>query len=228
MPNTSSKNASDGICFANFFETWLVTTKIYMDKLNFLSSKIHQEAELESLVVQVLSHYQHYYDTKSRAARENVFMLLSPPWLSTFERAFLWIAGFKPALAFRIVETSVGRELTIPQVEKIEKLKVETRVTEKAFTDEMATIQNKIAGPPMVKIVTRTDTAEVLDIVTGKIKESLRDLVLNADILRTTTTKELVDILSPVQAAKFLAAAAQHQLRIHKFGLQRDAARNAT
>ncbi|KAF5185512.1 Delay of germination [Thalictrum thalictroides] len=235
MPNTSSSNnnsknnTKDGICFGDFFEAWLAKQKSYLEQLN----EIHEEeAELGSLVERVVSHYQNYYETKSKAASENVCLLFSPPWLSSFERTLLWITGFQPGLAFQILDTSVGDdgELTAKQVEKIKRLKAEMRVTEKALSNEMASIQESIGGDSWVKIAKRIDTQIVLDKEVDKVMETmiqgkLRDLVENADFLRANTARELINVLSPVQAAKFLAATARLQLGIHAWGLQRDADR---
>ncbi|PIA57049.1 hypothetical protein AQUCO_00600048v1, partial [Aquilegia coerulea] len=208
---------------------WLVEQKSYLEQLN----EIHEEAELKRLVGQVVSHYQQYYETKSKAASENVCLLFSPPWLSSFERTLLWITGFKPGLAFQLMDTSVGHdeELTAQQVEKIKWLKTETRLMEKALSNELARIQEIVVGPLWMDIVGRMDTQIVdgaeADQVIGTIKGELRDLVVNADYLRATTARGLVDILSPVQAAKFLAAIARLQLRTHAWGLNRDADRMA-
>nr|GEZ01458.1 protein DOG1-like 4 [Tanacetum cinerariifolium] len=62
---------------------------------------------LRALVARVLAHYQQYYEQKSRIANFDVSLVFSPPWFSPFERSFFWIAGFKPGLAFRIVNNSV-------------------------------------------------------------------------------------------------------------------------
>ncbi|KAF9596447.1 hypothetical protein IFM89_011276 [Coptis chinensis] len=201
MPNQphSNSNVSNEIAFENFFEVWLVRQQYYLDQLlPFLSSQSNREKELQTLVGQVLAHYQHYYEAKSRSASENVFLIFSPPWFSTFERSFLWIAGFKPGLAFRIVDRSVGGPLWMEIVRRMERPVVDGQI---------ATITNEVEQ------------------VVQSLSERLRGLVINADFLRTATARELVDILSPLQAARFLIAFAQLQLKIRAWGLQRDAER---
>ncbi|PIA32297.1 hypothetical protein AQUCO_04500119v1 [Aquilegia coerulea] len=227
--NNSHNSVSNGVSFPDFFQGWLVSQRSYLDQLNSLYSQNNpDEDELESLVGRVLAHYQNYYENKSRAASENVFLLFSPPWFSTFERTFLWIAGFKPAVAFRIMDRSVG-ELTAQQLEKIQRLKAQTRTIEKGLSDEMAKLQESIVGPSWVDIVRRMDGHVIdgeVDEVVGTIKGGLKDLVVNADFLRATTARELVDILTPLQAAKFLAATAQLHLKIRDWGLLKDAERD--
>ncbi|KAL5710185.1 hypothetical protein ACHQM5_020782 [Ranunculus cassubicifolius] len=245
MPSigSSSSNISNGNSFENFFEVWLLRQQTYLDQLVNLSSPQNyprRQKELESLVGQVLSHYQHYYEAKSRVASDNVFLLFSPPWFSTFERTFLWIAGFKPALAFKILEKSARRELNPQQVEKVQRQKAQTRMMEKSLDEEMVKIQESIVGPTWMEIVRQRERLMVVDgeldstVVEGQVdqainsmKENLRDLVVNADFLRAATARELVDILNPLQAAKFLAATAQLQLRVRSLGMQKDADRTS-
>ncbi|KAF5176505.1 Transcription factor [Thalictrum thalictroides] len=230
--NSNSNSVSNGTSsFPDFFQGWLVTQRSYLEQLNSLisSSQNHPDEDLlKSLVGRVLAHYQNYYETKSRAASENVFLLFSPPWFSTFERTFLWIAGFKPGVAFRIVDGQVGDELTAQQHQRIQRLWAETRSMEKALSDEMVRLQENIVGPSWVYMVGRTDGQVVngeVDELVGTTRGGLTDLVVNADYLRATTARELVDILTPIQAAKFLAAIAHLQLKIRSWGLQKDAER---
>ncbi|PIA50799.1 hypothetical protein AQUCO_01200211v1 [Aquilegia coerulea] len=233
MASTSSTTTSDVFSFGNFFKEWLVTQKSDLEQLNILSSQVHLEVELESLVGRVLSHYQHYYETKLRAVSENVFLLFSSPWLSSYERSLLWITGFKPGVPFRIVEKQFGggELLSSDQVEKIKSLKVETISKEKALSKEMAKIQESVVGPSWVEIINRMDTQVAdngeVDQVLGKIERELKILVIEADFLRATTARELVSILSPVHAAKFLASTAWLQLNIRNWGLKIDADRMA-
>ncbi|PIA50797.1 hypothetical protein AQUCO_01200209v1 [Aquilegia coerulea] len=217
------------VSFGDFFEEWIVTLESDLEQLNILSSQNHLEVELETTVGRVLSHYQHYYETKSRATNENVFLLFSSPWLSTYERSLLWITGFRPCMPFRIVEKLFVGELSSDQVEKIQSLKADSTAQEKVLNKEMARIQESVVGPSWVEIINRMDTQVVnngeVDQVLGIIKVELRDLVIEADFLRGATARELVNILNPVHAAKFLAATARLQLRIHALGVKIDADR---
>ncbi|PIA50800.1 hypothetical protein AQUCO_01200212v1 [Aquilegia coerulea] len=232
MASTSrSSSTSDDVYFGDFFKEWLVTLQSDLEQLNFLSSQVHLEVELENIVGRVVSHYQHYYETKSRATRENVLLLLSSPWLSTYERSLLWISGFRPGVSFRLVETLLGGELSSDQVQKIKRLKAETSAQEKALSNEMARIQESVAGPSWMEICNRMDTQVVcngdVDQVIGKIKGELTDLAINADNLRATTGRKLINILSPVHATKVLAATARLQLRVNAWGVMKDADRMA-
>lgn len=52
---------------------------------------------------------------------------------------------------------------------------------------------------------------------------ALGAVLANADELRTNAVLAMVEIMRPTQSIRFLAAAAQLQLRIRTLGLQREA-----
>ena len=115
--------------FGEYFEGWEVQQSVE-----------EEEEELRHLVQQVLSHYQEYYDEKSKAAESDVFIMFSPPCFSSFERTLLWASGFKPSIAFHLLRQSVGNELTEDQNEKISAVKEETRRMERDISLALAVV----------------------------------------------------------------------------------------
>jgi hypothetical protein len=83
--------------FVTFFQGWLVRQQSFLEQLHHsISSESANEVnQQKSLIVQVLAHYQEYYEEKAKLARQDVFLLFCPPWLSSFERTLLWAAGYK-------------------------------------------------------------------------------------------------------------------------------------
>ena len=67
-----------------------------------------------------------------------------------------------------------------------------------------------------------------VDLVTEALRSSMEVVLGRSDMLRTRTVERVVEILSPVQNVKFLAAATQLQHRIRVWGLQKEAERGAT
>nr|GEV95293.1 DOG1 domain-containing protein [Tanacetum cinerariifolium] len=61
-----------------------------------------------------MAHYIDYYLAKAQISSQNVFLVLSPPWFSSYERTFLWVAGFKPGLAIYVAK-SCGVQLNTDQ-----------------------------------------------------------------------------------------------------------------
>lgn len=61
-----------------------------------------------------------------------------------------------------------------------------------------------------------------MESATDRLNMSMEALVECADFLRRKTGIMLLEILKPIQAVKFLAAAAQLQLRLRRWGMHRD------
>ncbi|KAE8099188.1 hypothetical protein FH972_017191 [Carpinus fangiana] len=214
-----------------FLEGWLVRQEHYLDELLSTQQHCHEmrDEDLKELISRILAHYQEYYEEKSRMAHRDVFLVFCPTWFTSFERAFLWIAGFKPGLAFRLVTNAVD-DLSEDQRQRINKLMGETKMEERAFGHELAKIQESVAAPPLLELARRgwrLANGEISeeDRVLDAWKSALETLVANADSLRMNTALKVVEILRPAQTVRFLAAAAQLQLRIRTWGLQREAER---
>ncbi|XP_059428128.1 protein RESPONSE TO ABA AND SALT 1-like [Corylus avellana] len=213
-----------------FLEGWLVRQEHYLDELLSTQQHCHEmrEEDLKELISRILAHYQEYYEEKSRMAHRDIFLVFSPTWFTSFERAFLWIAGFKPGLAFRLVTDAVD-DLSEDQRQRINMLMEETKVEDRALSHELAKIQESVGAPPLLELARCawrangevSEENRVLDAW----KSALETLVANADSLRMNTAVKVVEILRPAQTVRFLAAAAQLQLRIRTWGLQREAER---
>ncbi|XWS21349.1 hypothetical protein CRYUN_Cryun30bG0048000 [Craigia yunnanensis] len=220
--------ASIGENFETFFNSWLIRQENFLEQLvQALTSQDGHEIERQgSLIQEVLSHYEQYLEEKSRAAKEEVFLFYSPPWLSSFEKSLLWVGGFKPFLLFKLLANSVT-ELTPEQEETIERVKYETRREERELTVAMATIQESVAIPPLLNLVRRfgrlIDDEELeLESAMETLKVAMLKTLERADKLRGSTARKVIEILSPVQTMKFLSASAEFQLRVRKWGIQKD------
>ncbi|XP_030537309.1 protein ZW2-like [Rhodamnia argentea] len=230
-PNNGNLNA---FSFESFFEAWLVRQKRYLDELLSAQHSSHEarQDDHRELINRVLYHYQQYYEEKSRVAKWDVFLMFSPPWFTDLERAFLWIAGFKPNLLFRLISSSVN-DMTEDQSQRMDRLVVETRMEEKALNDELAKIQESLGAPSLVNAIksygsTARDGETAGggdDSVIGGLRRALEKVVANADMLRATTAEKVALILTPAQMVKVLAAVAQLQLKVRSLGLQRYAER---
>ncbi|KAL7169627.1 hypothetical protein ACSBR2_034628 [Camellia fascicularis] len=224
LGTTTINNESSSNSFESFFESWLVRQEHYLDELLHHSNS-SSDSDLIDLVSRVLSHYQQYFDHKSIAARNNVFLVFSPPWFTPFERTFLWIAGFKPGLAFRIVANSAG-ELTADQRRRMEELATETKAAEREVAEELARVQESVAAPPILEVARREGRKDgevrEAEVVEG-LRREMEAVLGKADLLRRKTAEKVVEMLSPVQGVRILAAATQLQLRIRMLGLQKEA-----
>lgn len=109
----------------------------------------------------------------------------------------------------------------------MESLAARTRLEEKTLNDEVAKVQESVAGPAMLEVARRSgmlpmngEVDEAEDAV-DSIKASMKAVVARADMLRVTTTLKVVEILDPMQTVKFLAAATRFQLEVHRSGMHR-------
>ncbi|RDX98300.1 Protein DOG1-like 4, partial [Mucuna pruriens] len=217
--------------FEAFLQGWMVRQRGYLDEL--LSAQQHhqelQDDDMRQLINRVLCHYGEYYEEKSRVAHHNILLVFSPPWFSSLERTFFWVGGFKPRMAFQVVNTAL-EDLSEEQKEGLSQLSQETKVKERALNDDLAKLHESVAAPPLVDLArshgreccSRSFMAEEGS-VPSTFKATLENLVANADDLRTNTALKIVQILRPAQIVTFLVAVAELQTRIRSWGLDKDA-----
>ncbi|KAJ0026034.1 hypothetical protein Pint_08565 [Pistacia integerrima] len=228
MAHLTQPNPNFGLNFQTFFSGWLSRQLNFIDQLisAIAPENIHNNEQHQNLIDQVLSHYQQYYEEKSLAAREDVFLFISPPWFSSYEITFLWLGGFRPSLLFKLLNSSV-KDLTEEQEHEMEQLKGETRREERELSETMARLQERIAAPPLFNLA-----RNFVYLVDGEVSDAdaaLRELqagmllVLEAaDGLRGTAMRKIMQNLSPIQTVKLLTAAGQFQLRVRRLGVERD------
>lgn len=128
MASTSTSNINP------YYENWLIQLQNFLDKLNAISNSYDDEEEnISELLSQVLDHYLDYYREKFMSTNRDVFVLVSPPWYTSLEKTFLWMAGFKPSTLLSTINYSIGTELTTEQGEELKRLKAETKREEKVM-----------------------------------------------------------------------------------------------
>lgn len=220
------------LMFERFFQGWMLSHDEYLEELLTMEQRnigqiLSEDVVVRDLVSRVLTHYQLYYEEKSRVIEKNVFLVLSPPWFTPLERTFLWIGGFKPGLAFRIVDDVVG-QLSGAQRRRMNVLQEETRTEERALSDELARIQESVAAPLLMQLARLAGKPERdgemvgCDTVTESLSSAMETVVRNADLLRTTTALKVVEILTPLQNVKFLGAVGSLYKKIRTWGLHRN------
>lgn len=217
--------------FESFLQGWIVRQSGCLDEL-ILAQQHHEELqddERKQLINRVICHYGEYYEEKSRIAHHNILFVFSPPWFSSLEKTFLWVAGFKPGMTFQVVNRALV-DLSEEQSQRLSQLNQEIKLKERDLNDELAKIHESMAAPPLVDMVRNhgrmclsRSFVEEEGTVPSSIKEALENLVENADALRTNTALRVVQILRPAQIINFLVAVAELQLKIRSWGLNKDA-----
>nr|GEX56164.1 protein DOG1-like 4 [Tanacetum cinerariifolium] len=227
MDNSTNQTEAD---FQTFFGGWITHLELYLSQLlHLLEFPDHEnESKLElQLVRQVMTHYHDYFLAKAQISSENVFLVLSPPWFSAYERTFLWLAGFKPGLAISVVK-SCGVQLNTNQSDRMDRLTAEIKNKEGKITERLAWLEQQMVAPPMLALA-RMGGREVngmtdnMGTAVDRFADDMECLVACADYLREKTVAKVIGILTTSQSVRFLAGVAQLQLRIRRWGQQRDA-----
>ncbi|KAJ0692024.1 putative transcription factor TGA like domain-containing protein [Helianthus annuus] len=209
------------------------------------------DAVLLQLIEKVVRHYEQYYRTKSDWEKRDAIAMYTPSWLSNLEEVFLWIGGWRPTLAIHLLYSKSGiqldaklgdlirgittgdlSDLAPKQMEKIDELHRKTIHEERVLTEKLAKVQETAADRSMVELSSAVSemmrsgggggeseerVEEVLEVKNGEMEELLH----RADDLRLETLKAVIEILTPIQAAYFLIAAAELHLRLHEWGKKR-------
>ncbi|MED6187468.1 hypothetical protein PIB30_076784 [Stylosanthes scabra] len=221
--------------FATFLEDWMLRQRTYLRELRSAQQNRQElgDSDKRELINRVLCHYEQYYQEKSRIAQRDIFLVFSPPWFSSLERTFLWIAGFKPAKAFHLVNQAV-RDLSDEQRHMLSQLSMATRMKEKELNDELAKTHESLANSPLIETA-RSRGRACLDRarqlrsrhtweiviereeeggVPSELQVTMESVVASADELRTNTALGVLQILRADQAVTFLADVAELQLKI--------------
>nr|GMD08347.1 protein DOG1-like 4 [Ipomoea batatas] len=177
--------------FTDFFEKWMAQLEECAHSLLIENEKDH-----DNLVNKMTTHYKNYYTAKWAAAREDVLAFFAPVWLTSLESAYVWVTGWKPSTAFRLVPRAGMSE---EQAKKVEILKAKIKAEEEKVEREMERQQVAVADRRMVMKM--------------------------ADCVRLKTLKGLLDVLGPTQSVHFLASASMLQIQMRKCGKTLDSLR---
>ncbi|PWA47041.1 DOG1 domain-containing protein [Artemisia annua] len=221
--------------FQTFYRGWITRLELYLDQLlNVLQFQDHEnesKLHVQQLVHSVMTHYHDYFLAKAKLSGQNIFLVLSPPWFSSYERTFLWLAGFKPGLAFNVVN-NCGIQLSTGQSDMMDRLTAEIKNEENAVTKRLARYEQQVVSPPMLALA-KIQEKEVngmvhdIDTMVELLADDMECLVSCADHLRGKTVAKVVGILTTAQSVRFFAGLAQLQLRIRRWGqLREDADRS--
>ncbi|XP_016562027.1 protein DOG1-like 3 [Capsicum annuum] len=246
-PSTSNDRREE----ACVFETWMALQREEAIELQQTvdQSKKGQinEHQLNQLIQKILQHFQDYTNIRSRRARIDVSPFFAPTTCTPLENSVLWIAGCRPASFIRFAYALSGvdiesnltdflqgkrigdlGELTMKQMSMIDVLQAKTIKEEKRLCSRLASLQEDILDQPLVGKVKKYSSndeplCEDADEALDEHGQHMADLMEEADELRMKTLKEIVlDILKPVQAVEYLAAAKRTRLCFHKWGEKRE------
>ncbi|KAL8507093.1 hypothetical protein ACS0TY_017835 [Phlomoides rotata] len=218
--------------FSDFFEKWmsqlehLLQLLVIVSKMKVSNSEETSSYSYTSIINKLTSHHKEYYKFKWALAHDDILSFFSAPiWLTPLENAHLWVTGWKPSMAFRLVESlrrggsGTGLSLvglTDEQAKKIEGLRGRMKAEEDRVEREMERLQVSVADRKTVEMVRleKQGGNEAVKVVEGGLEKVMK----MADCVRLKTLKGLLDILSPMQGVDFLAYEAMVEIRVRKLG----------
>ncbi|KAL2494661.1 transcription factor-related [Forsythia ovata] len=228
--------------FSSFFEKWMCLLEEFCRYYLRISAENSQEVDYEVLVNKLTAHHKEYYTFKWAAAHEDVLAFFTPVWLGPVENANLWITGWKPSMAFRLIESlrriqSPGTSLatmTEEQVKKIEALRLRIKMDEEKVERDFERQQVAMADRKMVELAAFerrvkkngdsavTQVNRLVEMALKGLLGGLEKVMKMADCVRLKTLKGVLDTLTPLQSVDFLAAMSTVQIEMRKWGKKRD------
>ncbi|KAG8385426.1 hypothetical protein BUALT_Bualt03G0044700 [Buddleja alternifolia] len=233
--------------FSDFYDKWMGQLEDLLQLL-LVVTRDHSQSQdggynYEAMVNKLTAHHKEYYTFKWAAAHEDVLAFFVPVWLSPLQNAYLWVTGWKPSMAFRLVETlrtaPAGGSLagmTAEQVKKIEALKVKIKMEEERVEREMERQQVAVADRNMVELAAleriakkNGGSAAAVSQVNGLVEVAVKGMLGGlekvmkmADCARLKTLKGVLDVLTPMQSVEFLVATSMLQIQMRKWGKKRE------
>ncbi|XP_042031111.1 protein DELAY OF GERMINATION 1-like [Salvia splendens] len=217
----ASSNHSHFCCA---FRNWMAQQQQDFHKLLAADPAATSPQELEHLRDKCTKHFKEYAERRAAMARQDAPCLLSPPWCSAFENAFMWVGGCRPSLFIRLIYCVCGSELdgsnlavlSARQLEMISALQCKTVKEEDKFSTRIASLKahEEIADEPLATMAKKS-VGEV-EAAMAAHEAAMAEVICEADKLRMETLKEVMGILSPLQAVDLLIAAKQ----LHAANLQ--------
>lgn len=114
MATSGEKSSMDIVpqheTFQDFIEKWTAQQRNFQVEL--VAAIRDASADHAGLVKRVMDHYEEYFQVKSYWLKRDVLQMFNPAtWASPLERAFSWIAGWRPILAIHLLFTLSGFQL---------------------------------------------------------------------------------------------------------------------
>ncbi|XAR66581.1 hypothetical protein NMG60_11012863 [Bertholletia excelsa] len=220
--------------FSDFYEKWVSQLEGDRELLLRALRGDDKGSECEALVAKLTAHHKDYYKVKWAFAHEDVLAFFVMAWHSPLEQAYLWVTGWKPSMAFRLVDSlrrAAGASLTgmtEEQIGKVGELRGKIKLEEERVEREMERLQVSMADRQMVelaRLATRVKdggsaAAQVdglMDAAWKSLMGGLERVMKMADCVRLKTLKGLLELLNPVQCVEFLAGMGTVQVQIRRW-----------
>ncbi|KVI02163.1 DOG1 domain-containing protein [Cynara cardunculus var. scolymus] len=198
------------------YHNWVAQQRLDLDEL--LQTLTHYWTDpdyLKLITNKIINHFENYSHARAELAKHDSPSFLAPTWGSTFENSFLWIGGCRPSLIIRIVYALCGSQLNAHFEEFLEGIR-HGNLGEISTDAPLVLLANdhREAG--------ETGRDEVVDKAMDRHALDIYNVLIEADKLRLSTLKGMIDILTPLQSVEFLVASKKLHLFLHEWSKRRD------
>ncbi|KAG7581986.1 Transcription factor TGA like domain [Arabidopsis suecica] len=221
--------------FKKFQESWIDQLRNHMNHLrsaqnHHRNSATGDEERLREAVERVMEHFREYHRAKWATTEKDVIGVMATPWASALERSLHWVGGWRPTTLFHLVYTESSilfesrildilrgfrtgdlSDLSPSQFRTVSELQCETVKEENAITEELSEWQDDASD---LVLGTSSDPDQRI--------RRLAEIVHRTDDLRLRTITRVVELLSPLQQAEFLIAAAELRTGVAGWGTSHD------
>ncbi|KAG8049519.1 hypothetical protein GUJ93_ZPchr0009g320 [Zizania palustris] len=174
------------------------------------------DSQLQVFVDGVVAQHDELLGLKGAIARADVFHLLSGVWASPAERCFLWLAGFRPSEAIKVMLKHVEL-LSEGQLMMFFEVQHSVKAAEDALSGAMDTLQQCLSDTVSAPDVATGGFMERMSLAMNKIA-AMEDIVRQADGLRQQTLHKLQEMLNVRQAARGFVAISDYFHRLRALG----------
>ncbi|XP_026410591.1 protein DOG1-like 2 [Papaver somniferum] len=231
--------------FHRCFENWINQQEKDLNELNQVAKEDRRNDEkLQTIAEKNIKQFQEYHERRILLVKEDPASSFSPTWTTPFENSFLWIAGCRPTLAIQLVYTLCGTELEAHleeflqgirrgnlgelssiQLGLVNELHCKTVKEEEMISNRLEVLQEDIGEQQLASLINTSHDCETnVQVMNKAVDDHAAELARiweETDRLRLKTVKELIHILTPLQAVDFLVAAKKLYLSMHEWGQTR-------
>ncbi|KAG2683608.1 hypothetical protein I3843_10G039900 [Carya illinoinensis] len=139
-----SMSGNGALAFDVEYARWLEEQNKQINELRAAVNSHAADAELRTIVDNVMAHFDDIFRLKGIAAKADVFHILSGMWKTPAERCFMWIGGFRSSELLKLLVNQL-EPLTEQQLVGIYNLQQSSQQAEDALSQGMEALQQSLA-----------------------------------------------------------------------------------
>ncbi|XP_047340125.1 transcription factor TGA2.2-like [Impatiens glandulifera] len=201
--HSTSRNGAP-LTFDMEYARWLEEQNVHMNDLRSAVNVYTSDAEVQSVINDVIAHYNDIFRLKANATKVDVLHILSGMWTTPAERCFLWLGGFRSSELLKILVKRI-ESLTEHQRASLRNLQDTSQQAEDTLSDGMDALQRSLA---QTLSGSSGNVANYMGQMAMAIRKlgALEEFIHQGDNLRQQTLQQMHWILTTRQSAHALLA----------------------